>query len=88
MDLVNCISDRSAVMERDEKDLIEILKQFGKVVDYMTEPNKQFKKEIWKNIDEIEGLEECINYQISTWGRVKSLKGNGKILSSSSGNLQ
>ena len=37
MDLVNCVNDRNVVMERDEKDLIEILKQFGKVVDYMTE---------------------------------------------------
>ena len=37
MDLVNCVNDRDVVMKRDEKDLIEILKQFGKVVDYMTE---------------------------------------------------
>ena len=37
MDLVNCVNDRDVVMEKDEKDLIEILKQFGKVADYMTE---------------------------------------------------
>lgn len=37
MDLVNCVNDRDVVMEKDERDLIEILKQFGKVADYMTE---------------------------------------------------
>ena len=36
--------------------------------------------EIWKNVSEIEGLEEFNNYEVSNMGRVRSLKGEVKIL--------
>ena len=36
--------------------------------------------EIWKDISKIEGMEEYIDYQISSYGRVKSLKRSREII--------
>lgn len=38
------------------------------------EPIKNLEGEVWKNICEIEGFEDFIDYQISNMGRVKSLR--------------
>ena len=75
MDLVNCVNDRNVVMKRDEKDLIEILKQFGKVVDYMTEKQvAEFYKVNSETLKKIgtRNAEELKNYGYKVYKKMEA----------------
>ena len=85
LDLINREEDRQYIMENSSKnDLIDILKQYGKVVDYFTEPMvTNFFKVEKRTIDNI-GTRKSkelsqYGYKVYTYAELKQLQQNRQL---------